>query len=230
MSQFLLEGLIEGVFISEIKNRFLCTVLVNDIETICYVPCSCRLSNFLDLKDKKVLLLPVSSKKARTSYSVLAIEFKRNYILLNTSIPNRVLENEIKGRRFSFLGKRREITHEVMIDDYKCDLYIHDTDTIVEIKSIISAKKTVQFPTVYSERANRQLESILRLLENGHRVVYLFASLNPYVINMQIAESEPYSRLFKICIKQGMIVKGASLRLQNNEISVSSLYDIEITE
>ena len=35
---------IEGVFVKELKNRFLCEVLVNGESTVCYVPSSCHLS------------------------------------------------------------------------------------------------------------------------------------------------------------------------------------------
>ena len=52
---------IEGIFIQELKNRFLCEVLVNGETTVCYVPSSCHLSNFLDLTNKKVVVQNIFS-------------------------------------------------------------------------------------------------------------------------------------------------------------------------
>ena len=44
---------IEGRFQRELKNRFLCEVSVNGETSVCYVPSSCHLGNFLQLKDKR---------------------------------------------------------------------------------------------------------------------------------------------------------------------------------
>ena len=38
-----------ATFVSELKNRFRCCVKIHDEETMCYVPSSCKLSNFVDL-------------------------------------------------------------------------------------------------------------------------------------------------------------------------------------
>ena len=51
-----LEKPIEGIFIREQKNRFICEVMVEDEIIECYVPSSCRLDNFIDLHGKRVLL------------------------------------------------------------------------------------------------------------------------------------------------------------------------------
>ena len=38
-----------GIFIRELKNRFLCEVEIDSESVVCYVPSSCHLSNFLKL-------------------------------------------------------------------------------------------------------------------------------------------------------------------------------------
>lgn len=42
-----------GIFKQELKNRFLCEVEIDGESTVCYVPSSCHLSNFLSLQGKK---------------------------------------------------------------------------------------------------------------------------------------------------------------------------------
>lgn len=59
-----------GIFKEELKNRFLCRVEVDGEDTLCYIPASCRLSNFIDLTGREVLVSPVLSSDARTKYSV----------------------------------------------------------------------------------------------------------------------------------------------------------------
>lgn len=51
-------NIVTGTFVKELKNRFLCEVVISGIPTECYVPSSCHLSNFLELRGKQVLLLP----------------------------------------------------------------------------------------------------------------------------------------------------------------------------
>lgn len=63
---------VSGIFKRELKNRFLCEVAINNQDNICYVPSSCHLSNFLSLENKKVILIPTSSKNTRTQYSLLS--------------------------------------------------------------------------------------------------------------------------------------------------------------
>jgi len=115
---------IRGVFLNEIKNRFLCNVGINGKETICYIPSSCRLSNFLDLSGREVLLKPVAAKNSRTEFAVYAVRNKKNYILLNLSEANQIIEAQLHSRRFSFLGKRSRVQHERIIGSYKADLFI----------------------------------------------------------------------------------------------------------
>lgn len=208
--------IVYGTFKEEIKNRFLCTVSIDGTDTVCYIPSSCRLSNFIDLSNRTVMLQPVKKKGARTKYAVYAVKYRRSYVPLNLSVSNRVLEAEIR-RYFSFLGKRKDVFREKVIDGYKSDLYIADTDTVIEVKSILSFNKNAIFPTVFSERANRQLEELLGLLMNGHRVCYMLVSMCSSVETIRINdEQEEYYRLFKDCMKHGMTVSAISLSMKND--------------
>lgn len=209
--------IVYGTFKEEIKNRFLCTVSIDGTDTVCYIPSSCRLSNFIDLSNRPVMLQPVKKKGARTKYAVYAVKYRRSYIPLNLSVSNRVLEAEIRKRYFSFLGKRKNVFREKVIDGYKSDLYIADTDTVIEVKSILSFNKNAIFPTVFSERANRQLEELLGLLMNGHKVCYMLVSMRSSVETIRINdEQEEYYRLFKDCMKHGMTVSAISLSMKND--------------
>ena len=99
----------------------------------CYIPSSCRLGNFIDMKGRTVLLKHNQAKDARTKYAVYAVKIKNEFILLNLSQANRIIEVALPKRRFSFLGLRKQIVREKRIGDYKSDLYIEDTKTLIEI-------------------------------------------------------------------------------------------------
>lgn len=205
---------IYGIFRTEIKNRFLCSVSIDGKDVICYIPSSCRLGNFIDMEGRAVLLKPIETPNSRTQYAVYAVKYRRNYILLNLAQANRIIEAQIKRRYFSFLGTRKKVSREFKIGNYKTDIFIHDTNTLIEIKSTVSFSRESIFPTVYSERAVKQLKEISHLLDEGYHACYILVSLNQSVkeiaINKQV---EDYYRAFMECVKKGMTYCAFSVRL-----------------
>ncbi len=227
MSDMSLEKCIAGLFVRELKNRFLCEVIIDGKAEVCYIPSSCHLSNFLQLEGKEVLLMPTVAKKARTSFAVVAVKFKRSYIILNTSYANRLVEYAIQGRKLSYLGKRKTCLREKNVNEYKCDLYIEDTKTIVEIKSVISASDIGVFPTVYSERSLNQLSKIKELLQSGYRADYIIVSLNPYVKSIELLKDTQFYAEFEECINLGMSVHAFNCKIQNKMILLNTKLLIE---
>ena len=215
--------IIYGTFKEETKNRFLCQVTIDGEDVECYIPSSCRLGNFIDMRGRTVLLKPNQAKEARTRYAIYAVKVKNGYILLNLSQANRIIESALPSRRFHFLGPRKQIVREKKIEGYKSDLYIEDSNTLIEIKSILSFQKTARFPTVYSERGIKQLAQLSSLLDNGFKVCYLFASFNHLVAEIQINDSiEEYTRLFCECLKKGMVVYGVAFKMRDGRPIVHS--------
>jgi DNA-binding sugar fermentation-stimulating protein len=222
------DNLTHAVFIKEQKNRFICEVELSGRSVECYVPSSCRLSNFIELKGKSVLVQPTNGYGARTEYSLIAIPYKHSYILLNSSLANRIVESSIMGRRFSFLGKRLYIQKEQRIEGYKTDLFITDSKTIIEVKSLISMDASACFPTVYSERAINQLKLLLDLLHRGYNACYLIISLNPYVKEVLVDIESEQCKLLRECISHGMMVKGFSCRLKDGNITLNKIIPVYI--
>mgnify|MGYP004642271511 FL=1 len=210
----------EGYFIRELKNRFLCEVEVDSKLAVCYVPSSCHLSNFLDLHGKRVLLIPNKSKNTRTEYSLFAVPYKRSYIILNTSMANRAVEVSIAQRRFSFLGKRKSVKKEITKGGYKWDLLIEESNTLVEIKSVISTKTPAIFPTVYSERTLKQLQTISNLLSIRNKICFLVVSLNPYIQEICLDQGTEFYPALKSCIEQGLILKGYTVRFKDSRLVI----------
>ncbi len=207
---------IYGTFIKETPNRFLCTVLIDNETVECYIPSSCRLSNFLTLEGQTVILTPNNNPKARTRFSVYAVKVGKQFILLNLSKANRIIETELKTRRFAFLGQRKRVSSEKNVAGYKSDLFIEDTNTIIEIKSILSFEKTAYFPTVYSERGVKQLFQLSSLLDQGYKICYIFVSLNPYVTTIKLNnKTADYAKVFRECISKGMKCYGFTMKLKN---------------
>lgn len=215
--------LLEGKFIAEDKSRFLCTVCLDGKEHLCYVPSSCKLGNLIDLKGRTVLLKRNASTKARTEYAIYAVKYGQQYILLNLAQVNKVIAEQIHRRYFSFLGKRNSVQHEKYIEGYRSDLYIQDTNTLIEIKTLLTLEKVAAFPSVYSERSIEQLKKLSLLLDEGYKVCYLVVSLTTKVKEIQLnSEFSDFCELFQECVQKGMMVKLVSLCISDNQIRVHS--------
>lgn len=226
MSNISLNDCVVGQFVRELKNRFLCEVVIGGRIEECYIPSSCHLSNFLRLEGHDVLLLPTAAKKSRTAFAVFAVKYKRSYIILNTSYANRLVEYAIRGRKLSYLGRRKIFAREKKIEDYKCDLYIEDTKTVIEIKSIISTSEIGIFPTVYSERTLNQLCRIKELLGLGYNVDYIIVSLNPYVKKIEFLKNTQFYREFNECINLGMSVHAFGCKIMKGFFLLDKELDI----
>ena len=213
--------IIEGIFKAEQKNRFLCTVCIDGEDTTCYIPSSCKLDRLIDLKNKSVLLKKNRSPKARTEYALVAVKHGRHHVLLNLAQANQVIEDQLTRRFFSFLGKRKSVSHETYVNGYRSDLFIHDTNTIVEIKTLLSFERTGLFPTVYSERSIEQLRKLSKLLDVGYKVCYLVVSLSPTVREIKIDKAfREHWELFQECLQKGMDFKAVSIRMNNGVVEV----------
>jgi len=219
-------GIIEGIFREEVKNRFRCVVSVDGTDKLCYISSSCRLSNFIELKNRTVLLQPNTSAVSKTKYSVFAIKGERDYILLNLATANAVIEDQLYRRYFSFLGKRKRRQREVTVEGYKTDIYINDTDTIIEVKTILSENTEAIFPTVYSERALKQLSIINELLSKGKKICYLFVSMNPHTKKIRLNAETQFYNEFSKCVAKGLMYKGCAIKLEDDTIKVSSAIEI----
>lgn len=218
---------VTGIFKRELKNRFLCEVSICGEDIVCYVPSSCHLSNFLELQGKRVLLVPTQSKGSRTAYALYAVRYRNSYILLNTSMANRAIEDNIRKRRFSFLGKRQNVKKEHTIYDYKADLYLPETDTIIEIKSIISTDKVARFPSVYSERTLNQFRNIQQLLREGHRVCFFVVSLCPTVKEIIVDRDSEFYAEFTKCVQLGMHVSAYGCKINADEITINRTISLD---
>lgn len=135
-------------------------------------------------------------------------------------MANRAIEESLKSRLFAYLGKRKNVIKEHSVSGYKCDLYIEDTDTIIEIKSVISTADRALFPTVYSERTIKQLQRLQEILIAGKKVCFYVVSLHPYLKEVAIDQNTEFYTELQRCINFGMRLHAYTVRLKGNTLSV----------
>lgn len=203
---------LEGTFIREEKTRFLCAVEIDGNPEQCYVPSSCKLEQLINLQGETVWLKPVHNRNSNLKYCIYAVKKKQGWVLLNLAEANNIIEAQLNRRLFSFLGNRKEVQREKLVEGYKADLYLPASRTVIEIKTVLTEEESAIFPGVKSLRIERQLIDIGKLLEAGYKVCYFVIALNPRTARLEIAEK--LKDIFRDGISKGMLLKGYSLKFE----------------
>jgi DNA-binding sugar fermentation-stimulating protein len=202
---------IEAIFLREEKTRFLCTVLLDGKEELCYVPSSCKLGSLIKLEGELVWLRPIERKSSKMRYSLYAVKKRQGWVLLNLAEVNNVIRSQITRRVFSYLGARKEIQTEKMIEGYKADLFLPESNTVIEVKTVLTEDRMGYFSILQAGRTEKQLKQLRELLEKKYKVCYLIVALNPKT--KEITVTEDLKELFEQCVAEGMQCYGYTLKL-----------------
>lgn len=187
---------IKGIFLYETKHRFMCMVMINGKEELCHTASSMKLEKIINLKGKQVLLTRNLHAGLRTKYTLLAL-IDTPKSLLNLSYANELVYIELIRTR------KGQIHKEKYCNAYKTDLLINDK-CIIEVKTILSDRKIVNYPCKDAERGKNQLLAIKKLLDSGYKVELWFIYLNNRVKEVSITEDNNYKSLLKDCLLAGV--------------------------
>ena len=215
-----------GIFKGEGKFRFHCTVEINGKEELCYLPSNCKLEKLVKLEGKKVLLERMESDKF--SYYVRAVNYRNALYLLKLQEVNRIINESIQKHIFDFIGKRENIIREKMIEGYKADIFIQDTNTIIENKSVLTFKQEGTYPTMNSRHVNEQLRRISELLNRGYKVYLFIVGLGVGIKKIKLDETYFEEGLLHECRNKGMEVVGFNLGYRRGEFYVKGVIPVEL--
>lgn len=185
-----------AIFKGEVSHRFIGRVILKGIERECYIASSCHLSPLIPLNDKRVLLRKNAGN--RTQYTLYALCCKKAKVLLDLRLANELLFDYFKKKGFS------PIEREHKIGKYKSDLYFPLKKVIIEVKAVISEGKELEFGVHQGERALRQLQDLMILLDLGFKVRYCIVCMNCNTSLIYLKNKEPLSILLQKCIRKGM--------------------------
>lgn len=212
-------NLIEAKLLREMKGRFLCEIEIDGNIELAHVPNSAKLSKYLTIENKKVLVIKNASSKAKTRYQLCAVEMEHNqWIMVNLILLNRIIAEyyEINGYK---VQREKSIS-----GTYKCDLLIEDKNgeqTVCEVKGIIAGSRDVIFPMYSGERTVRQLEYMRRLLKKQSiSVKYIFVLLDSDIKNICAdRQNKEFIRHMRYCIKNNMQIEFFEVDVKHNYIS-----------
>jgi len=209
---------IEGIFVEECKNRFLCMVEVDGTTEMCYVASSANLKNFLNLSGKTVLLSENKGKQTRTRYTLFAVKLRSQYALLNLNMINSFLDAGAvyllgKQQIAQIAEREKRITAE-----YKCDLfYGGNNPVVVEAKAVLSDCALVHFPSVQCYRNEKQLKALEQILDSGLDVYYCLVVISPTIKDIELRKNAAFLDALSRCIRAGMTLRVVRLNISSEK-------------
>lgn len=209
-----------GIFVGEDTFRFHCRVLVDGVESLCYMPSNCKLGKIVSLVGREVYLKKYEGPSEKFEYVVQAVKFKNAIVLINLNYLNRVVEKQIHRKIFDFLEERKELRREFSIGNYKSDFWINSSNTIIEVKSVLSWENIAGYPIKSVERSISQLDKIMELLKSGYRFYYLIFSLSPYVREIHIDNESRYGKKLQECQKEGLEIMAFTIGYRKDEFYI----------
>lgn len=210
---------IDARLLREQKGRFLCEIEIDGNVELAHVPNSAKLSKYLQIENRNVLVIKNANSRAKTRYQLVAVESDdKQWIMVNMNMLNRIIAEYYEKNDYVV---QRE---KVLSDSYKCDLIIENQNgekTVCEIKGIISNSKEAIFPMYSGERTVRQLEYFRKILRSSDMPVkYIFVILNKGIRNVCMNNTnKEFVKHMKYCVKKNMQIEFFELLIDNNKIS-----------
>ena len=171
--------LIPGHLIQRYK-RFLADVELDD-GTVITAHCA-NPGSMLGLKDQgtRVWLSKSDNPKRKLAYSWELSEFDNAMIGINTSHPNRIVEEAILEGRIAELTGYETLRREVKYGkNSRIDLLLQDEgkpDCYVEVKNVhlLREQGLAEFPDSVTKRGAKHLGELADMVKQGHRAVMLY--------------------------------------------------------
>ena len=195
-----------GLFLEECKHRFRCLVKIRDKEEICYLASSSKLTPFIQLQGREVLLIKNLNNKSKSAYTVHAVKTDTGYILLNLGHVNTLLMTEFEKPESYYAGAKNICREKQVHQNLRADFCVEqERRTIIEAKGLITENAVSLLPSMAVERAVTQLKIFKKLLKTGCEVHYYLVLMNPAIGAVELDRTQKdYYKEFRACLKLGM--------------------------
>ncbi len=186
--------LFHGTLIKRYK-RFLADVKLDSGEI---VTAHCANSgSMLTLKDEgnEVWLSPATNPKAKLDYKWEIVKVDDVMVGINTSLPNKLVEEAILDGTISELSGYQNLRREMKYgNNSRIDLFLSGSitskpDCYVEVKSVtLSREKGIgEFPDAITSRGTKHLNELRDMVDKGDRSVMLYLAQRSDITAFKIA-------------------------------------------
>jgi len=176
-----------------------------------------------------VWLSPSNNPKRKLKYTWEIIEVDGHNVGINTSHPNKIVEEAILDGLVPELSGYATLRREVKYgQNSRIDILLEDNEKptcYVEVKNVTLRRgDNADFPDAVTTRGAKHLRELGDMVEQGHRAVMFYLVQRPDCKVMDIARDiDPtYDAELKTAIKRGVEVICYQCRVETDEINVDS--------
>ncbi len=229
--------LIRGTLINRYK-RFLADIMLDSGET---VTAHCANSgSMMGLKDEGniVWVSPQTNPKAKLKYKWELVEVDGSLIGINTSHPNRLVQDAINDGTITELEGYQNLRREMKygqnsrIDIFLSGSSLNDLNCYVEVKSVtLSRKKNIaEFPDSVTSRGTKHLKELSQMVADGHRAMMVYLIQRNDCTEFRIAaDIDPtYAAALDAALYDGVEAVCYGCNLTNKEIIVEQRIPIRL--
>ena len=165
--------LVPAVFQSR-PNRFLGVVLVDGVETLCFIPNPGRMKELL-YRGARVYLMPVQSDTRKTHHNLTLVDHQGTLVSVDSNVPNKLVREAVDGGIIEPFKEFRVKKAEYTFGESRLD-FLLESDSgklLLEVKSCTLIRDGVAlFPDAPTKRGSRHLRTLTRGLTQGRSAVF----------------------------------------------------------
>ncbi len=211
----------EGIFLKRYK-RFFADVKLGDEIVVAHVPNTGSLKTAAE-PGAACLVSESDNPERKLKFTLEAIRLSSgSWVGVNTSWPNLLAKEAFESRVFPHWQQFQQLKAEVKLSaETRIDLVLFDAAEkkhFVEIKNVTMAtgdvaagRAVAQFPDAVTERGQKHLRELMKLVAEGHSAEILFAIQRSDCSQFSPAEDiDPeYARLLREAQKSGVKITAA---------------------
>jgi sugar fermentation stimulation protein A len=222
--------LVPAVFQSR-PNRFLGVVLVEGVETLCFIPNPGRMKELL-YRGARVYLTPVQSETRKTQYNLALVDHQGTLVSVDSNVPNKVVREAVDRGIIEPFKEFRVKKAEYTFGESRLD-FLLESDSgklLLEVKSCTLIRDGVAlFPDAPTKRGSRHLRTLTRGLTQGRSAVFFLIQrpdVNSFRPNM---ETDPdFAANLKEANREGVEVYAYSSRVDFDGVFLGSRVPIDL--
>ena len=222
--------LVPAVFQSR-SNRFLGVVLVDGVETLCFIPNPGRMEELL-YRGARVYLIPVQLDTRKTQFNLTLVDHQGTLVSVDSNVPNKLVHEAVDRGIIEPFKDFRVKKAEYTFGESRLD-FLLESDSgklLLEVKSCTLIRDGVAlFPDAPTKRGSRHLLTLTRGLTHGRSAVFFLiqrSDANSFRPNM---ETDPdFATKLKEVNRKGVEVYAYSSRVDLNGVFLGSRVPIDL--
>jgi len=204
------ENPLKAKFISRL-NRFTVLVEIEGERVRAYLPNSGRLREFL--VPSRILILEKAEKdgKRKTEYTVVgALTETGVKVSIDARMPNKLMAEALRQDELEEFKGFRLLKAEPKLEEGRLDFLLEGANGekfLVEVKSCTLAEDGVaMFPDAPTERGQRHLKALTRIVEKGWKTAIIFLAQREDVEKFQPnhREDPKFAETLKMAVEKGV--------------------------